>query len=77
LIRPLLGTVEYDLPHANLVRGIVAALGYRNDDDRQAVEMRAALAEFGVEAALARFCDDALPASVLAEVAAAWRSAVA
>ena len=77
LIRPLLGTLEYDLPHANLVHGVAAALGYRNDADAQAVEMRTTITELGVEAALARFCGDALPAPVLAEIAAAWRSAAA
>lgn len=73
LIRPLLGTLEYGLPRANLVRGVAAALRYRNDGDPQAVEMRAAVAAEGVEAALSRFCDGVLPAVVLAEVAAVWR----
>jgi mannitol-1-phosphate 5-dehydrogenase len=73
LIRPLLGTLEYGLPHANLVRGVAAALHYRNDGDPQAVEMRAAVAAEGVEAALSRFCGGVLPAAVLAEVAAVWR----
>ncbi|WP_026781968.1 mannitol-1-phosphate 5-dehydrogenase [Pleomorphomonas koreensis] len=71
LIRPLLGTLEYGLPHANLVRGIAAALHYRNDTDPQAVEMQAAIAEFGVAAAVDRFSGNALPAGVLAEIAAA------
>jgi len=71
LIRPLLGTLEYGLPHANLVKGIAAALHYRNDADPQAVEMQAAIAEFGVAAAVDRFSGNALPAEVLAEIAAA------
>ena len=71
LIRPLLGTLEYGLPHANLVKGIAAALHYRNDADPQAVEMQAAIAEFGVAAAVDRFSGNALPAGVLAEIAAA------
>lgn len=71
LIRPLLGTLEYGLPHVNLVKGIAAALHYRNDTDPQAVEMQAAIAEFGVAAAVDRFSGNALPAEVLAEIAAA------
>lgn len=71
LIRPLLGTLEYDLPHANLVRGIAVALAYRNDGDPQAVEMAAAIADLGVETAVDRFSGHALPAEVLAEIAAA------
>jgi len=71
LIRPLLGTLEYGLPHANLVKGIAAALHYRNDGDPQAVEMQATIAEIGVAAAVDRFSGNALPAEVLAEIAAA------
>ncbi len=71
LIRPLIGTLEYGLPHANLVKGIAAALHYRNDADPQAVEMQAAIAEFGVAAAVDRFSGNALPAEVLAEIAVA------
>ncbi|WP_026790014.1 mannitol-1-phosphate 5-dehydrogenase [Pleomorphomonas oryzae] len=71
LIRPLLGTLEYRLPHQNLVAGIAAALHYRNDGDPQAVEMQATIAEVGVAAAVDRFSGNALPAEVLAEIAAA------
>lgn len=71
LIRPLLGTLEYGLPHANLVKGIAAALHYRNDSDPQAVEMQAAIAEVGIAAAVDRFSGNALPVEVLAEIAAA------
>ena len=71
LIRPLLGTLEYGLPHANLVNGIAAALHYRNDSDPQAVEMQAAIAEVGIAAAVDRFSGNALPAEVLAEISAA------
>lgn len=71
LIRPLLGTLEYDLPHPNLIKGIAAALHYRNDGDPQAVEMQATIAEVGVAAAVDRFSGNALPAGVLAEIATA------
>lgn len=71
LIRPLLGTLEYGLPHANLVKGIAAALHYRNDGDPQAIEMQATITEVGVAAAVDRFSGNALPAEVLAEIAAA------
>lgn len=71
LIRPLLGTLEYGLPHANLVKGIAAALHYRNDGDPQAIEMQATITEVGVASAVDRFSGNALPAEVLAEIAAA------
>lgn len=71
LIRPLLGTLEYGLSHENLVKGIAAALHYRNESDPQAVEMQATIAEVGVAAAVDRFSGNALPPEVLAEIATA------
>ncbi|NIY48876.1 mannitol-1-phosphate 5-dehydrogenase [Cedecea colo] len=54
LIKPLLGTLEYGLPHANLVEGIAAAMHYRSEQDPQAQELAALLAEAGPQAALAQ-----------------------
>lgn len=71
LVRPLLGTLEYDLPHVCLVTGIAAALAYRNAEDPQAVEMADAIADLGLAAALARFTEGALPDKVIAEIVAA------
>lgn len=33
LIKPLLGTLEYGLPHKNLIEGIAAAMHFRSEDD--------------------------------------------
>lgn len=74
LIRPLIGTIDYGLPHAHIVKGIAAALAYRNDGDPQAVEMAATIAELGIEKAVDRFSGAVLPAPVLAEIAAAAQS---
>lgn len=54
LIKPLLGTLEYGLPHDNLVLGIVAALKYRNSDDPQAQELAQLLASHPVAQVLAQ-----------------------
>ncbi|MNC60969.1 Mannitol-1-phosphate 5-dehydrogenase [compost metagenome] len=54
LVKPLLGTLEYGLPSDHLQEGIAAALLYRNDDDPQAVELQALLAELGPARTLAR-----------------------
>lgn len=40
LIKPLLGTIEYGLPNGMLLKGIAAALKYRNSSDPQAVELQ-------------------------------------
>ncbi|PWW06662.1 mannitol-1-phosphate 5-dehydrogenase [Mangrovibacter plantisponsor] len=53
LIKPLLGTLEYGLPHPNLVKGIAAAMHYHSEQDPQAQELAKLLAEKGPRAALA------------------------
>lgn len=45
LIKPLLGTTEYGLPHVNLVKGIAAAMHFRSDEDPQAQELAALITE--------------------------------
>lgn len=40
LIKPLRGTLEYNLKNENLLLGIAAALNYKNPDDIQAVELQ-------------------------------------
>src|SRR5471030_108333 len=54
LIKPLLGTLEYRLPHNNLVIGIAAAMHYRSDEDQQAKEWVELLEKVGPKAALAQ-----------------------
>jgi mannitol-1-phosphate 5-dehydrogenase len=39
LIKPLRGTIEYDTKNDNLIKGIVAALKYRNPSDDQALKL--------------------------------------
>ncbi|MWN89638.1 mannitol-1-phosphate 5-dehydrogenase [Gilliamella sp. Pra-s65] len=53
LIKPLLGTFEYQVKNTNLLVGIAAALNYRNNDDEQAVELANLITEKGVKHA---FC---------------------
>lgn len=54
LIKPLLGTLEYQLPNDNLIIGIAAAMHYRSDQDPQAQELAALLQKVGPQAALAQ-----------------------
>jgi mannitol-1-phosphate 5-dehydrogenase len=70
LVRPLLGTLEYDLPNDCLIAGIAAALAYRNVEDPQAVEMATVIGEVGVAVALDRFSGGVLPGPILAKAAA-------
>lgn len=54
MIKPLLGTLEYQLPHNNLVTGIAAAMSYRSEQDPQAQELVELLAKLGPKATLAQ-----------------------
>lgn len=55
LIKPLNGTLEYDLPNAHLIKGIAAAFHYQNEDDPQAVELQAMFAEKGFAQTLSHY----------------------
>lgn len=56
LIKPLRGTLEYGLPHANLVVGIAAALRYHSHNDPQAQEMATLLRENGIVNTVIQVC---------------------
>lgn len=54
LIKPLLGTFEYQLGNPNLLIGIAAALNYRNNDDEQAIDLANQIANSSLKQA---FCN--------------------
>lgn len=54
LIKPLRGTIEYQLTNQNLIIGIAAALHYRNPSDEQAVELAKRIQENGVDVTLSQ-----------------------
>ncbi|MFP1858704.1 mannitol-1-phosphate 5-dehydrogenase [Lonsdalea quercina] len=74
LIRPLRGTLEYGLPHRNLLIGIAAALKYRSDEDVQAREMAALIDAHGVENALIQIAGLEDRPEVVTQVAALYHS---
>lgn len=55
LIKPLNGTLEYQIPNTHLIKGIAAAFLYHNDEDPQAVELQAMFAEKGLATTLAHY----------------------
>ncbi|MGY5451413.1 mannitol-1-phosphate 5-dehydrogenase [Agarivorans sp. MS3-6] len=57
LIKPLNGTLEYQLPNSHLIKGIAAAFHYQNDDDPQAVELQAMFKEKGFADTLAYYSE--------------------
>lgn len=72
LIKPTLGTLEYNLPHANLVTGIAAAMHYRSDQDPQAQELVELLNSKGVKATLAQISGLEEESDVVADVVKAF-----
>ncbi|QCR34609.1 mannitol-1-phosphate 5-dehydrogenase [Nissabacter sp. SGAir0207] len=52
LVKPLLGALDFQLPHENLIKGIAAALHYRSESDPQAAELVDLLANMGPQGAL-------------------------
>ena len=74
LIKPLLGTLEYNLPHANLVQGIAAAMHYRSEEDPQAQELAQLIAEKGPQAALAQVSGLDADSPVVQEAVNAYQS---
>ena len=74
LIKPLLGTLEYGLPHTNLVIGIAAAMHYRSEEDPQAQELAALIDEKGPQAALAQVSGLDANSDVVAEAVNAYNA---
>ncbi|PRD14642.1 mannitol-1-phosphate 5-dehydrogenase [Pantoea coffeiphila] len=72
LIKPTLGTLEYQLPHDNLVTGIAAALRYHSEQDPQAQELAELLAKQDVAATLAQISGLDANSDVVKAVVKAW-----
>lgn len=74
LIKPLLGTLEYGLPHDNLIQGIAAAMSYRSEQDPQAQELVALLAKLGPKAALAQISGLPVESEVVEQAVAVYNA---
>ena len=72
LIKPLLGTLEYGLPHANLVKGIAGAMHYRSEQDPQAIELAQLIDAKCPQAALAEVSGLEASSDVVVEAVAAY-----
>lgn len=72
--QPLLGTLEYGLPHKNLIEGIAAAMHFRSEDDPQAQELAALIADKGPQAALAQISGLDANSEVVSEAVTAYKA---
>ncbi|MFZ7201179.1 mannitol-1-phosphate 5-dehydrogenase [Avibacterium avium] len=57
LIKPLRGTLEYQLPHQHLEQAVATALCYRNENDPQAQELAQSLTQNGVINTLEKYTE--------------------
>ena len=55
LVKPLLGTIEYNTSNDTLLKGVAAALKYKNADDPQAVELQEFIADAGIRKTLEKY----------------------
>lgn len=55
LVKPLLGTLDFNLTHTHLVKSIVMALKYENVEDPQSVELAEFVKKNGVETAIRHY----------------------
>lgn len=74
LIKPLLGTLEYSLPHKNLIQGIAGAMHFRSEDDPQAQELAALITDKGPQAALAQISGLDANSEVVSEAVTAYKA---
>jgi len=69
LVKPLLGTFEYQLSNTNLLIGIAAALNYRNQDDEQAIELADIIAKQGIDSAFSQISTIEIDNPVITKIA--------
>jgi mannitol-1-phosphate 5-dehydrogenase len=74
LIKPLNGTLEYNLPNEHLIKGIAAAFLYKCDEDPQAVELQEMFAKEGLKATLAHYSGLDANSDEAARVEAAYQA---
>jgi mannitol-1-phosphate 5-dehydrogenase len=73
LVAPALRAVEYGLPRAWIVRGIVAALRYRHPSDPQSQALAEQLARQGLDGVLQTVCGLGPGGPLAGEIQEAWR----
>ena len=74
LIKPLLGTFEYQLPSKNLIIGIAAALHFRSDSDPQANEMKEMIKNQGIKQTVVMLCQLADYPQVVEEICTQYQA---
>ncbi|ARU92685.1 mannitol-1-phosphate 5-dehydrogenase [Tatumella citrea] len=76
LIKPTLGTLEYELSQDHLVTGIAAALHFRSEQDPQSQELAGLLTKQDVAATLAEISGLDADSPVVRAVVKAWNAMV-
>ncbi|HGN1705629.1 TPA: mannitol-1-phosphate 5-dehydrogenase [Providencia rettgeri] len=76
LIKPLMGTFEYQLSNENLITGIAAALHFRCHTDPQANEMEKLINDKGIYQAVLKLCGLELYPQVIDKICLQYQSMV-
>ncbi|NIY81806.1 mannitol-1-phosphate 5-dehydrogenase [Vibrio hepatarius] len=74
LVKPLLGTIEYNTENQALLKGIAAALKYTSSEDPQAIELQTSLKEHGVRQTVAHYTGLAIDSEEVAKIEAIYAS---
>ena len=72
LVKPLLGTIEYNTSNDTLLKGVAAALKYKNADDPQAVELQESIVEAGIRKTLTKYTGLAEDSKEVAQIEALY-----
>ena len=67
LVKPLLGTIEYNLPNDNLLLGITYTLKFDGEDE-ESIRLREMIKEKGVENTLREITENSIPDDLLAKI---------
>lgn len=67
LIKPLLGTLEYNLPNENLITGIASALKFQGSDE-ESIKLNELIKEKGIKEALKEVTENSITENIIERV---------
>ncbi|MBP9479076.1 MAG: mannitol-1-phosphate 5-dehydrogenase [Sebaldella sp.] len=74
LIKPLLGTLEYNVPNDNLIIGIASALKFESDSDEESIKLNSLIKEKGMKEALKEVTENSINDEIISKVEKVYNS---
>ncbi|QCI21276.1 mannitol-1-phosphate 5-dehydrogenase [Buchnera aphidicola (Hyperomyzus lactucae)] len=68
LIKPLIESIEYGLPHSNLAKGAAAAFYYQNPQDLESMKIFSLIKKQGIKKTLMTVCNVSINSTVLCSI---------